>query len=98
MDVFLKKKICENQIWVFIDEAILFSVSIEEHARSSEQVLERFGKANLEQPPGKCVFAQPEMHYFVYLITRYGSFHPLRKLELYMNPLCPGLLKMSGHS
>jgi hypothetical protein len=91
----INRRIFEEILW---DDAILFSFSTEKHASNLEQVLERFGKAKLDQPPGKCVFALPEMQYFSYLIIRDGIFHPLRRLVLYMNPLYPGLLKISGHS
>jgi hypothetical protein len=46
-----------KECFVFIDEVILFSDTIQEHARRLEHVLQRFEKANLQLQPEKCVFA-----------------------------------------
>jgi len=35
-------------------------------------VLERFDRANLQLQPGKCVFAQPQVEYLGYIVSRDG--------------------------
>jgi hypothetical protein len=62
MDVVLKN-LKGTECWVFIDDVILFSDTIEEHAKRLEHVLKRFEKASLQLQPGKCVFTQPEVQY-----------------------------------
>jgi hypothetical protein len=57
MDVVLKN-LKGAECWVFIDDVIIFSDTIEEHARRLEHVLQRFEKANLQLQVSKCVFAQ----------------------------------------
>jgi hypothetical protein len=56
MDVVLKNLV-GTECWVFIDNAIIFSKSAEEHAQRLENMLQRFDKANLQLQPEKCVFA-----------------------------------------
>jgi hypothetical protein len=57
MDVVLKN-LKGTETWLFIDDIIFFLDSIEEHAKCLKHVLECFEKANLQQPPRKCVFPQ----------------------------------------
>jgi hypothetical protein len=55
MDTVLKDLI-GVELWVYIDDVILFSDTTEEHARRLENVLQRFEQTNLRLHPGKCVF------------------------------------------
>ena len=71
MDVVLRDLI-GNELYVFIDDVIVFSNTIEEHAARLEHVLQRFAKANLQLQPGKCVFAQPQVEYLGYIVSRGG--------------------------
>jgi hypothetical protein len=59
-----------SQHFVFIDDVILFSDTMEEHASRLEHVLQRFQKANLQLQPAKCVFAQPQVEYLCYVVSR----------------------------
>jgi len=52
MDVVLKDLV-GTECWVFIDDVIIFSRSVHEHAQRLENVLQRFEKANLQLHPGK---------------------------------------------
>jgi hypothetical protein len=45
------------ECWIFIDDALIVSDTVQEHARRLGNVLERFQKANLQLQPSKCVFA-----------------------------------------
>jgi hypothetical protein len=58
--------------YVFIDDVIIFGITIEEHANRLVHNLERFDRANLQLQPGKCVFAQPQLEYLGYIVSRDG--------------------------
>jgi len=51
------------ECWAFIDDIVIFSLSIEEHAQRLENVLQRVEAANLQLHPGKCVIDQPKVKY-----------------------------------
>ena len=71
MDIVLRDLV-GNECYVFIDDVIIFSKTIEEHAARLEHVLQRFEKANLQLQPEKCVFAQPQVEYLGYIVSRDG--------------------------
>ena len=71
IDVVLRN-LTGTECFVFIDDVILFSDTIQEHARRLEHVLQRFEKANLQLQPEKCVFAQPQVEYLGYVVARDG--------------------------
>jgi len=50
MDVVLKDLVC-TECWVFIDDVIIFSRSVQENAQRLENVLQSFDKANLQLHP-----------------------------------------------
>jgi len=64
------RKITGTEFWVSIDDVITFSDTIEEHACQLQHVLQRFEKANLQLQAGKCVFAQPQVQYMSYVVSR----------------------------
>jgi hypothetical protein len=55
-----------------IDDFILFSDTFEEYARRLEHALQRFEKANLQLQPEKCAFAQSQIQYLGYEVSRDG--------------------------
>ena len=69
MDVVLRNLV-GNECYVFIDDVIIFGRTIEEHAARLEHVLQRFEKANLQLQPGKCVFAQFQVEYLGYIVSK----------------------------
>lgn len=71
MDTVLKN-LTGSECWIFIDDIILYSDTIEEHASRLQHVFERFERANLQLQPSKCVFAQSEVQYLGYVISRDG--------------------------
>jgi len=71
MDVVLKDLV-GTECWLFIDDVIIFSWSLQEHAQRLENVLQRFDKANLQLHPGKCVFAQLEVNYLGFVLSEKG--------------------------
>jgi len=60
------------ELWLYIDDVILFSDTAEEHARRLENVLQRFEQANLQLHPGKWVFAQPQVQYLGFVLSEGG--------------------------
>jgi transposase InsO family protein len=71
VDVVLKN-LTGTECWVFIDDVIIFSRTVEEHALRLANVLQRFEGANLQLQPEKCVFAQSEVQYLGHVISREG--------------------------
>ena len=71
MDVVLKDLV-GMECWVFIDDVIIFSRSVQEHTQRLENVLQSFDKANLQLHPGKCVFAQPQVNYLWFVLSEKG--------------------------
>ena len=71
MDLVLRDLV-GDECHVFIDDVIVFGNTIEEHASRLSHVLERFDRANLQLQPGKCVFAQPQVEYLGYIVSRDG--------------------------
>jgi hypothetical protein len=72
MDVVLKE-LKGTECWIFLDDVIIYSDTIEEHARRLEHVLQRFEKANLLLQPTKCVFAKSKVQYLGCGISRRHS-------------------------
>ena len=71
MDLVLRDLV-GNECYVFIDDVIVYGNTIQEHASRLSHVLERFDRANLQLQPGKCVFAQPQVEYLGYIVSRDG--------------------------
>jgi len=80
MDVVLRD-LTGTECWIFIDDLILFSDTIEENASRLEHVLQRLDRANLQLQPTKCAFAQAEVQYLGYVVSRDGITASPDKLE-----------------
>jgi len=61
-----------TECWMFLDDLIVFSDTIEEHTRRLEHVLQRFERANVQLQPAKCVFAQTIVQYLGYTVSQDG--------------------------
>jgi hypothetical protein len=58
------KHLTGPECWIFIDDVLIFSDTVEKRARRLRHVLERFEKANLQLEPSKCDSAKdPVTHY-----------------------------------
>ena len=71
MDVVLRD-LTGTECWIFLDDLIVFSDTIEEHASRLEHVLQHLDRANLQLQPGKCVFAKSQVQYLCYKASRDG--------------------------
>jgi len=70
------KNLLGTECRIFVDNAIIFSDSAEEHALRFENVLCRFDEDNLQLHAGKCVFVQPQMHYLGFVLESGVSASP----------------------
>jgi hypothetical protein len=86
MDVVLKDLV-GTQSWVIIDDVIIFSRSVQEHSQTLENLLQILDKATLKQHPGKCVFAQPQVNYLVFVLSEKGVSASSDKIKAVRN--CP---------
>ena len=71
MDVVLRNLV-GNECYVLIDDVTIFERTIKQHAARLEHVLQRFEKANLQLQPGNCVFAQTQVEYLCYMVSKDG--------------------------
>jgi hypothetical protein len=71
MDLFLKN-LRGTECWVHIDDVIVHSDRIEEHAKRLSNVMERSRNANLQLQPGKCDFAQEKVRYLGFELSHRG--------------------------
>ena len=71
IDIVLRDLV-DREYFVFIDDLIVYGKNIEEHASRLGHVLERFDRANLQLQPSMCVFAQPQLEYLGYVVSRDG--------------------------
>jgi len=82
-----------NECYVFIDDVIVYGISIEEHASRLSHVIELFDRANLQLQPGKCVFAQPQVEYLDYIVSRDGIRASPDKTKAFRNYPTPKNVK-----
>ena len=85
----MKRDLTGTECWTFLDDLIVFSDSIEEHASRLEHVLNRFERANLQLQPAKCVFANPQVLYLCYIVSRDGitaSPDKVKAVRQYLTP------------
>jgi hypothetical protein len=66
------KDLIGTESYVFLDDVILYSKTLEEHAQRLEHVLQRFDKENLQLHPGICAIAQPQVKYLGYVCRKMG--------------------------
>jgi hypothetical protein len=71
MDI-VSRNLTGKERWVYIDDVIIFSGSIDEHERRLERVLQRFEKANVRLQPQKFFFAQTQVEYLGCVVSREG--------------------------
>jgi hypothetical protein len=60
------------ECWVYLDDIIIFSDTVEEHANRLGHVLHRLERDRLQLNPEKCVFTKPEVKYLGYVVSQHG--------------------------
>ena len=79
-----------TEYWIFLDDRIVFSDTIEEHASRLEHMLQRFERTNLQLQPAKCVFAKPQGQYLGYIVSRddiTASPDKVKAVRQYLTPM-----------
>jgi hypothetical protein len=84
MDVVLQDLV-STDCCIYLDDLLVYSDNIDEHARKLERVLERFERANLQLHPGKCTIAQPRVKYLGYTLYEQGVSASPDKIEAVKN-------------
>ena len=78
-----------RQCLVYIDDVLVFSPTFEEHLKHIDEVLARFEFAGLKLKPTKCLFANSEVDYLGFKITRHGITATAEKLKAITSLLPP---------
>ena len=66
---------------VYLDDILIFSDSIEEHARRIRMMLNRLREAKFKLYLGKCTFAAPEVAYLGHLVSVNGDSPDMSKVK-----------------
>lgn len=71
----------DDFVYVFIDDIIIFSKSLEDHKVHLEKVFQACRAANLRLKKSKCVFARTEVEYLGHVISAEGLLPNQRNTE-----------------
>jgi hypothetical protein len=71
MDVVLRNLV-GKEAWVFMDDVVIYSYSLGEHAGRLPHVFDSFMRANLQLQPEKCNFAKTKITYLGYVLSQNG--------------------------
>ena len=83
---------------VYIDDILIVSDgSYEDHLEKMEQVLGRLERAGFRANVRKCFFAEDELEYLGYLLTRHGIAPQPKKVEAIMRINPPKNVKQLRH-
>ena len=82
-----------KQCLVYIDDVLIFSKTFEKHCIDVDEVLHRFAHANLLIKPDKCSFAESEVEYLGFKITKEGIQVTAKKIEAIQKVLPPETTK-----
>jgi hypothetical protein len=82
-----------HEAWVFIDDILIYSDKVEEHAKRLANVLERFKNANLQLQPEKCAFAKDKVTYLRFELSYRGTEASPDKVKAVQNFPIPRSVK-----
>jgi len=71
----------ENEIFVYLDNILLYSSSLIEHAIKFEKLVTKLRRANLKLQPDKCEFLRKEVSYLGYILEENGVRPDPKKIE-----------------
>jgi hypothetical protein len=74
-----------NEIFVYLDDIVLYSSSLTEHAIKFEKLAARLREANLKLQPDKCEFLRKEVTYLGHIIGENGVRPDSNKVEAVQN-------------
>jgi hypothetical protein len=70
---------------VYLDDILLFSETIEDHARRMRLVFDRIREANFKLNAAKCTFAAPDVVYLGHVISKHGIAPDTNKVTAIRN-------------
>ncbi len=70
-----------REVWVFIDDLIVFSKTLEEHETRLLQVLKRLREYGLKLSPTKCKLFQTSVRYLGHIVSQNGVETDPEKIE-----------------
>ena len=70
-----------QELFVYMDDIVLYTTSLEEHARKCNLLIDRLRKANLKLQPDKCEFLKTEVTYLGHVISKNGVKPDPKKLD-----------------
>ena len=59
-------------VFVYLDDIVVYAVSLEEHYKKARRLFDRLRSANLKLQPDKCDFLRTEIAYLGHVIGREG--------------------------
>ena len=71
MNIVLQNEL-HHQALVYLDDIIIFGLTVEQHLHRLEQVLQCLGKAGLKVEPSKCTFFQSQVNYVGHIVSSDG--------------------------
>ena len=71
-----------KQCLVYVDDVLIFSKTFDQHLRDIDEVLKRFRAAGLKLKPTKCLFADDEVEYLGFKISRKGIQASTKRIEI----------------
>jgi hypothetical protein len=92
MDLVLRNLI-GHEAWVLIDDILIYSDMVEEHAKKLANVFERFKKDNLQLQPEKCAFAKNKVTYLGFELSYRGTEASPDKVKAVQNFPIPRSVK-----
>lgn len=66
------KGMLDVEAFVYLNDIIIFSLTLEEHNRRARRLFDRLGSANLKLQPDKCDFMKKETAYLDHIISQDG--------------------------
>ena len=76
-----------TELFVYLDEIVLYANSLEEHEEKFNKLMERLTAANLKLQPDKCEFLRPEVAYLGHIIDKEGIRPEPKKLGVKKFPI-----------
>ncbi|KAI3384994.1 hypothetical protein SNEBB_009810 [Seison nebaliae] len=80
----------ETEVLAYIDDILIMSEDIEQHKDRLGEVLERLETAGLKANLAKCFFAQEEIEFLGFIVSRDGVRPSQTKMTAFNNRLRPG--------
>jgi hypothetical protein len=87
------KNLTGTECWTFMDDIIIYLDTAEEHAKTINNLHERFRNVNLQLQPEKCVFAKDKVTYLAFELSSRSMEASPNKVKAVLNFSTPRSLK-----